>query len=199
MRLFRSHCPHCDGTGHKVVVRCKKCKGDGLLAVEEQLNVQIPTGVATGQKLKLRGKGNMPRPMQGKPKGTPGDLFVLISVEPHSLFQRRGAHIFCEMPLHFWEATLGTNVDVPTLTGSTTIRIPPGTPSGKTFRLAKRGLKDRASNKSGDLHFKVIVEVPTGLSDSHKEAISKLGNHLSANTHPARLAFDKLLRERAQG
>lgn len=187
-RIFRSECPRCEGTGRRIVTPCKKCSGAGVLDRKESLKVRVPPGVATGQKLKLRGKGNQP-----KRGGKPGDLYVLVAVDEHPVFRRRGADLFAEAPLTFAEAALGAELQVPTLDGTTRIRIPPGTPAGKIFRLAGRGLVSGRSRKPGDLHIKVDVEVPTELDADQRAALRRLADALPAAAHPRRQAFDAAL------
>ncbi len=187
-RIFRSACPHCDGTGKKIVQPCGKCGGAGVSDRKERLQIRVPAGVATGQKLKVRGKGNEVRGPSGK--GKAGDLYVLVNVEEHPLFRRRGTDLFCELPLSWSEAALGAEVDVPTLGGKARIRIPAGTPSEKVFRLAGRGLPSPGGKRPGDLHLKVIIEVPSALDSRQKKAIRELYASLGPDSHPLRQAFD---------
>ena len=187
-RIFRTTCPHCDGTGQKVVAPCEKCGGAGVQDRKERLQIRVPAGVATGQKLKVTGKGN-----ELKGSGKPGDLYVLVSVEEHPLFRRRGTDLFCELPLSWAEATLGAEVEIPTLAESTRIRIPPGTPSEKVFRLAGRGLPAPGGKRPGDLHLKVLIEVPVELDRQQQAAIRALAETLGAAAHPRRQAFDQHL------
>ncbi len=190
-RIFRSDCPRCDGRGWLRTKACKRCDGAGALDSRETVTVRIPPGVATGQKLRLRGLGN-----EGRGGGKHGDLFVLIEVRDHDIFRRRGADVLCEAPLLFTEAALGTELAVPTLDGATTIRIPPGTPSGKVFRLSGRGLASPAGKRTGDLLVKVRVEVPPALSPEARAALAALATALPPASHPARLAYDDALRDR---
>lgn len=190
-RVFRATCPHCDGTGVQIVKACPRCGGDGRHERRESLKVRIPPGVATGQKLRIRGRGHAPR--RG---GPPGDLLVLISVEDHPLFRRRGADLFCEVPLLVSEAALGADVPVPTLDGTTTIRIPPGTPSGRIFRLAGRGLPTLDGRRRGDLHAQVEIEVPTGLDPRQRTVIEQLAHALGPDAHPRRRQYERALRDR---
>jgi molecular chaperone DnaJ len=195
-RLFRSDCPRCDGRGFTIVKRCVRCDGKGRADHRESIKVKVPAGVATGQKLKVRGKGNV-----GERGGPAGDLFVLVHVEDHALFQRRGADLICDVPLLLQEAALGVELVVPTLDGTTTIRIPPGTPSGKVFRLSGRGLPklDGARNGKatrGDLHLRTAIEVPASVDPSGKAALESLGSRLGTEAYPLRKAFDAELRKR---
>lgn len=191
-RLLKTECPRCDGRGFLVVRRCTSCEGRGRAEDAESLKVRVPPGVATGQKLKLRGKGNLPRRGTGKP----GDLYVLVEVMEHELFTRRGQDLLCEVPITFAEAALGADVAVPTLDGTTAIRIPPGTPSGQVFRLTGRGLPTPGDRGRGDLHYRVVVEVPAALGEAERRLLGELDGRLGAGAHPRREAFDARLKER---
>lgn len=189
-RIFRGDCPRCDGRGFLVTDKCKRCDGAGVRDDVERLKVRVPPGVATGQKLKLRGKGSFNR--NG---GPPGDLLVLLSVDEHALFRRRGADLFVEVPLRIDEATLGTELAVPTLQGTTRIKVPAGTPSGKTFRLAGRGMQ-QAKGRPGDLHVKVRVEVPHPLTPPQRAAVAALAERLAPDSYPERAAYEAALGQR---
>lgn len=191
-RLFRSsECPTCDGRGWKAAARCARCAGEGRTGSEERLKVRIPPGVATGQKLKIKGKGHEP-----SPEGAAGDLLVLVDVQEHPLFRRRGADLLCEAPVTYAELALGVDLAVPTLDGSTTIRVPAGTPSGKAFRLAGRGLPAVDGGGRGDLHVKLVVEIPADLDADQRAALAALGERLGTRAHPRRRAWDEALRSR---
>ena len=195
-RLFRSDCPRCDGRGFTIVARCTQCEGKGREQHRDGIKVKVPPGVATGQKLKVRGKGNV-----GERGGPAGDLLVLVHVADHALFQRRGADLICDVPLLLQEAALGTELVVPTLDGTTTIRIPPGTPSGKVFRLSGRGLPKLGSGSNGnaargDLHLRTAIEVPASVDPGAKAALESLGSRLGKDAYPLRTAFDAELRKR---
>ncbi|MBW1877311.1 MAG: DnaJ domain-containing protein [Deltaproteobacteria bacterium] len=191
-RLFRNNCFHCDGRGFQVVIPCATCSGEGRHAREDTLKVKVPPGVATGQKLKLAGKGNAPAG-----SGPEGDLFVIVSVAEHELFRRRGDDVLVEIPLTFAEVTLGTNLTVPTLEGTTTIRIPPGTAPGRVFRLANRGLPRVGKSRRGDLHLQVVLEVPGDLDEAQRVALGAWAEQLPPSAHPRRAAFVKSLGERS--
>lgn len=189
-RLLRTECSRCDGRGYVVVQRCSRCEGEGRLERTEALKVRIPAGVATGQKLKLRERGNVPRRGNGKH----GDLYVLIEVAEHPLFRRRGADLFCEVPITLAQAALGAELEVPTLDGPTTIRLPAGTGAGQVLRLVGRGLPgDRSRGKRGDLHYKVHIEVPVDLSAAQKALLVELDAELGAERYPLRRAFSERL------
>ena len=190
-RLFKTECPHCNGTGTITVKACRTCEGSGRVESFEKLSVRIPKGVATGQKLKLRGKGN-----DAKMGGETGDLFVIITVVEHPLFQRRGSDLHCVVPIRFSKAALGGTLEVPTLTGTATIKVPPGTESGKLLRLAGRGLPTMKGGRKGDLHIELEVEIPSQLSKPQKEALEALDAVLDEGSHPRRAAFIETMRNR---
>jgi molecular chaperone DnaJ len=195
-RFLRSECAACDGRGYTPARKCDRCGGEGRHPLEDRLRVKVPAGVATGQKLKLRQKGHEPPAWPGTTAGPPGDLYVVVNVDDHAIFRRRGADLLCEVPVTFAEVALGADLAVPTLGGSTTIRIPPGTPSGKTFRLPGRGLPLVDGGGKGDLHVRVVVEVPSALTADQRAAVAALGERLGPDAHPARRAWDDALRSR---
>lgn len=194
-RFLRNECATCDGRGYTPSKKCESCGGEGRHPQEDKLRVKVPAGVATGQKLKLKQKGNEPSAFPGTAPGPAGDLYVVVNVDDHPLFRRRGADLLCEVPVTFPEVALGADLTIPTLSGTTTIRIPPGTPSGKSFRLPGRGLSAVGGGK-GDLHVKVVLEVPTNLSPEQRAAVGSLGERLTSEAHPARRAWDASVRSR---
>lgn len=193
-RLFRSECVACDGKGYKPSSRCDKCNAEKRVPLEENLKVKVPAGVATGSKLRLRQKGNDTPPAIGFPPGTTGDLYVLVNVEEHVFFRRRGPDLLCEIPVGFTDLALGADLVVPTLDGTTTIRIPPGTASGKSFRLPGRGLPGAAGK--GDLHVKVDIETPTVLSPEARAALLAFSTATAGSSHPKRAEFQDALKAR---
>ena len=191
-RLFRSSCPRCDGLGYVIVKKCTRCEGEGRHSAEETIKVRIPRGVATGQKLRIRARGN-----EGRGRGAAGDLIVLVAVAEHPLFRRRGTDLFCEAPLLWTEAVLGAELQVPTLEGVTTIRIPPVTTSDKVFRLAGRGLPAMKGGRRGDLHIKTRIAVPTRLTAEQRALLQSVASSLGIEAHPERAAYDADLQGRA--
>ena len=187
-RLLRQACARCDGQGWVRVKNCKTCDGKGRHGSEDRLKVQVPAGVATGQKLKLRGRGN-----DSRGTGPAGDLLVVINVENHPLFRRRGSDIICEVPMTMAELTMGCELQVPTLGGVTTIRIPPGTAPEKVLRLSAKGLPRVSSGDRGDQHIKLIVDIPTELSPAQKEVIRAFSERITPSDHPQRRAFDAMV------
>jgi len=193
-RFLRNDCPHCAGRGYRAPRKCGRCGGEGRVAQEEQLKVKVPAGVATGQKLKLRGKGNDGPGALGA--GPPGDLLVIVDVMDHPFFRRRGNDLLCEVPITYAEAALGAEVAVPTLDGQTNIRVPPGTPSGKAFRLPGRGLPSPDGSGRGDLHARLVVEVPAALDAEARAALEEFARRAGPGAHPRKRAWAESLRER---
>lgn len=191
-RLFRQGCARCDGRGWVTVKKCDNCGGSCRSGSEEHLKVKVPVGVATGQKLKVRGKGN-----DGLGDGSPGDLYVIVNVADHALFGRRGPDLTCELPITFDEAALGAEIRIPTLEGSTTIRVPAGTSSGKILRLSGKGLPlPKKKGSFGDLHLQVVVEIPATLSVQQKAALERFAELTGAEAHPRRADFDRAVSNR---
>ncbi|MCB9741142.1 MAG: J domain-containing protein [Alphaproteobacteria bacterium] len=185
-RLLRTACARCDGRGFVIVKACERCQGAGRHGVQDSLKVRVPAGVATGQKLKLRGRGNA-----GHGGGAPGDLYVVIEVAEHELFRRRGADLICDVPISFPQAALGCELRVPTLSGPTHIKVPPATPSGKILRLTGRGLPRLDRKGKGDLHLRLTIETPAELSPEQRSLLERLESLTDADTLPLREAFQR--------
>ncbi|MER3452405.1 MAG: molecular chaperone DnaJ [Acidimicrobiia bacterium] len=165
---FSTPCTRCAGRGMVVERPCATCRGTGVVRVPRKVRVKVPAGVADGQRIRLKGKGGA-----GRNGGPPGDLYVRVHVAPHPLFGRRGDDLTITVPITFAEAALGAEVKVPTLTGPVTLRIPPGTRSGQTFRVRGRGVR-RENGTAGDLLVTVEVAVPQTLSPAERRAIEEL-------------------------
>lgn len=161
-------CNQCRGQGTIISNPCSSCKGAGRVRKFQTLSVRIPAGVETGSRLKLRGEGE-----SGVSGGPSGDLYVVIQVKPHPLFIRDGLEIICEVPISFAQAALGAEIDVPTLEGKVKMKIPPGTQSGKIFRLKGKGVKDVQGYHHGDQHVRVVLETPTHLTSRQKELLKE--------------------------
>ena len=159
-------CPSCRGRGMIVDDPCPACHGSGRGLSDRTIQARIPAGVRDGQRIKLRGKG-----AKGEHGGPPGDLYVVVKVAPHPVFGRSGDNLTVKVPITFDEAALGAEVKVPTLMGApVTVKVPPGTPSGRTFRVRGRGAA-RKDGTSGDLLVTVDVQVPAALSDEARAAV----------------------------
>ncbi len=165
---FSQICPRCGGSGRVVEKPCPTCGGGGAETRTREVKVRIPVGVRHGQRVRVKGKGT-----SGNNGGPPGDLYVTVHVAPHPLFGRRGDDLLLRVPVTFAEAALGAEVKVPTLDGSVTVRIPPGTASGKTLRVRGRGMP-KAGAGAGDLLVTVDVVVPQTLSEEQRPAVEAL-------------------------
>jgi molecular chaperone DnaJ len=195
-RFLQTSCYHCQGRGYLVVHPCGKCGGDGVIGSLDRIVVRIPAGVATGQKLKLATKGDEPAE-----RGVTGDLYVVVAVAAHELFRRRGEDLVVTLPLTYPELVLGADVRVPTLDGTTTVRVAPGTAPGQVLRLAGRGLPrvggaSAPATNRGDLHLEVTLALPTALGPADREALASWGHQLAREAHPARAHYDRQLEER---
>lgn len=162
-------CSICNGSGKFIVNPCNTCRGSGIKQVESKLKVKIPAGIDHGQHLKLRGEGEA-----GVAGGPKGDLYVELHVREHPVFERQDTEIICAIPIGYSTAVLGSEIDVPTLDGNVTMKIPAGTPTGKLFRLRGKGVPILGTNRRGDQHVKVIIRVPKKISSEHREVLEKL-------------------------
>ncbi|KYK32443.1 MAG: molecular chaperone DnaJ [Theionarchaea archaeon] len=162
-----SPCNKCGGRGKIVENPCDKCKGTGIISKARKISVKIPPGVESGVRFRMGGEGEMG-------PGGPGDLYVVVHVKKHPFFERGGNHLYCEVPISFAQAALGTKVEIPTLKSSAEITIPPGTKSESVFRLRGQGLPSMNYGRQGDLYCKVRVKVPEKLTSEQKELIEKL-------------------------
>lgn len=159
-------CGKCGGEGRIIAAPCPKCAGQGRIKTPRKISVKIPPGVDTGSQLRIRGEGEAG-------EGGTGDLFVFVKVRPHHLFERHENDLLCETHVDVAQAILGADIDVPTLTGNVQMKIPPGTPSGKVFRLREKGVPDVHSRSKGDELVRVVVDIPAGLSGQEKKLIQE--------------------------
>jgi len=176
---FSEPCRECQGSGSVVDDPCPECRGTGGVTKTRNLTVRIPPGVTDGQRIRLKGRGE-----PGERGGPPGDLYVVVHVRPDTLFGRRGDDLTLTVPVTFPEAALGTEVTVPTLDGSVRVRVPPGTPSGRTLRVRGKGVQ-RANGTAGDLLVTVEVVVPTSLDDAARQALKELAEVLPGDPRAA--------------
>ena len=170
-------CPHCNGSGKKIEKPCKKCHGDGRVHKKKNLSVTIPAGVDTGNQLRLSGEG-----AAGENGAPAGDLYVVIHVKEHHIFERDGSNLYCEVPISFTMAALGGEIEVPTLDGREKLKIPEGTQTGKLFRMRGKGITAARSSYAGDLICKIIVETPISLNEEQKELLRKLEESLAGHS-----------------
>jgi len=159
-------CPKCHGSGKFVQTPCAECHGAGRVKHQKTLSVKIPAGVDEGDRVRLSGEGEA-----GVNGGPPGDLYVVVQIKPHPVFQRDGDDLHCEMPVSISTAALGGEVEIPTLDGQARIRIPAETQTGKVFRLRGKGVKGVRSHGPGDLLCHVMVETPVNLTERQKELL----------------------------
>jgi molecular chaperone DnaJ len=170
---FSEPCRECQGVGTVVDEKCPDCRGTGAVTKPRTLTVRIPSGVDDGQRIRLSGRGE-----PGERGGTAGDLYVLVRVKPHALFTRSGQNLGITVPVTIAEATLGVDLVVPTLDGQVTVRVPPGTPSGRVLRVRGRGVPRRGSSSTpGDLLVTIDVQVPKDLSPEARKAMEEFAAH----------------------
>lgn len=183
-------CSKCQGTGTIVKNACKACRGQGTVPENKKIAVKVPPGVETGSRLRVTGAGE-PAPKGGEP----GDLYIIIHVREHSIFKRQEDDLLCEMPISFVIAALGDDVEVPTLDGKIKLKIPAGTQSGKVFRVRGKGMPQMHGYGRGDLYIRVIVEVPTHLTNEERRIIQQLAETGKERIFPETQSFlDKIKR-----
>ena len=159
-------CPQCRGEGRIIRTPCKQCLGSGRVRISKKVHLKIPGGVETGSRLRLRGEGE-----QGKLGGPSGDLYVFLHVEAHEFFQRDGDDIYCQVPVSITQASLGGTIEVPTIDGHESLKIPKGTQSGKVFRLKGKGAPHLRGYGRGDQIIQTVVKIPTHLSKKQEELL----------------------------
>lgn len=167
-------CPTCRGTGKQIKDPCPKCYGQGRVQETKTLNVKVPAGVDTGDRIRLSGEGEA-----GINGGPSGDLYVQVQVKEHAIFTRDGANLYCEVPISFPTACLGGELEVPTLDGKVKLKIPAETQTGKLFRLRGKGVKPVRGGAMGDLLCRVQIETPVRLTKEQQSLIEKLGESLA--------------------
>ena len=172
-------CSTCGGSGSINKNPCKTCRGAGATKVTKKVVVKIPAGIDDGQTLKLSGEGEA-----GANGGPNGDLYVHIAVKKHDFFERRGTDIICEIPITFAQATLGAEVQVPTMDGVVKMKVPAGTQSGKTFRLAGKGVYRLGGYSRGDQLVHLVIETPSKISKEQLELLKKYESLNSDSTYP---------------
>jgi len=183
-------CPACQGAGQIIRERCPDCRGQGRIEREKVIELRIPPGVDTGTRLRVAGEGE-----PGPNGGPAGDLYVVLEVKEHAFFERRGADLYCTIPISIPQATLGTELQVPGLNGEERLKIPEGTQSGAVFRLKGKGLADPRGGGKGDLYYHVRVLTPTKLTREQRKLIEDLGASLKIENKPAERnssIFDKV-------
>ncbi len=171
-------CPHCHGTGKKIEKPCHTCHGDGRVHKTKNLSVTIPAGVDTGNQLRLSGEG-----AAGENGAPAGDLYVVIHVREHEIFERDGSNLYCEVPISFTMAALGGEIEVPTLDGKLKLKIPAETQTGKLFRVRGKGGVSARGGYAGDLICRVVIETPVSLNEEQKALLRQLEESLEGKSH----------------
>ena len=177
-------CEQCHGEGRTIESHCTVCQGSGKVRKKKKIKVNIPAGVDNGSIISVAGEG-----APGEKGGPPGDLYVVINVKPHQLFERDGNDIVCEVPITFVQATLGDTIEVPTLDGRVKHKIPEGTQSGTVFRLKGRGVPNVRGFGKGDQYVKIIVEIPKNLTEEQKDLLRKFAAGGNEDSHEQRKTF----------
>ncbi len=183
-------CPDCQGAGQIVKERCPECRGQGRFEREKTIELRIPPGVDTGTRLRVAGEGE-----PGPNGGPAGDLYVVLEVKEHQFFERRGADLYCTIPVSVAQATLGTELQVPGLNGEEKLKIPEGTQSGAVFRIKGKGLADPRGGGKGDLFYHLRVITPSKLTREQRKLLEQLGTTLRVENRPAERGssiFDKV-------
>ncbi len=190
MFMISRTCPACRGAGQIVRERCADCRGQGRVEREQTIELRVPPGVDTGTRLRVAGEGE-----PGPNGGPAGDLYVVLEVKEHNFFERRGADLYCTIPISFAQAALGTEVLVPGLNAEEKLKIPEGTQSGTVFRLRGKGLPDPHGGGRGDLYYHVRVLIPSKLTREQRKVMEQLGATLKVENKPAERnssLFDKM-------
>ena len=182
--IQQSTCPECRGAGQVIENPCDKCNGDGREQAPDRIKIRIPAGVDDGTRLRSTGNGDA-----GLRGGPAGDLYVFLHVKEHDVFEREEDDLFCEVPLPFSVAALGGELEVPTLDGRASIKIPKGTQGGTTFRLRDRGIRDLQTGRKGDLNITVQVEVPTKLNSEQKDKLREFSESIGEENSPMQESF----------
>jgi len=177
-------CGACRGEGMVIPDPCPTCKGRKVVEKEKTLGVKIPAGVETGSRLRLSGEGE-----PGMMGGPPGDLYIVLSVKEHPIFVRDGDDIWCEVPISFATAALGGDIEVPTLVDKVAVKVPPGTQTGKVFRLKNKGIANVKGYGIGDENVRVVVETPTSLTARQKELLAEFAKLSGDDAHPIGKGF----------
>jgi molecular chaperone DnaJ len=165
---FNLTCPRCEGTG-RIRNACPTCHGDGRISSTESVDVRLPAGVQTGDRLRVPGKGNSGT--QGAPAG---DLYITIRVQSHEFFEREGDDVHIQVPITVWEASLGTKIEVPTIDGRALLKIPQGTQNAQKFRLRDKGIFNARKDKRGDMIVEVVVQAPKANDERTRELLREL-------------------------
>ena len=183
-------CPQCRGAGEIIEKPCQKCRGDGRIEKLSRINLKIPAGIREGTRLRSLNNGEA-----GVNGGPPGDLYVVIHIKEHKIFQREDDDLYCEVPIPFWVATLGGDIDVPTLEGRAHLKVPAGTQSGQMFKLRGKGIVNVNGRSPGDLFARLIVEVPSRLDAEQRRKLEEFAALCGDENTPMRKSFFERAKE----
>ena len=188
--MVKQACPTCKGNGSIIDTPCSTCSGEGRVMKSSQSQVKVPAGVDTGSRLRLSGMGEA-----GVGGGPTGDLIIVIHLKDHEIFERDGDDLYCQIPIKFTLAALGGAIDVPTLGGKASLKIPAGTQSGTTFRMRKKGMTSLRGYGLGDQYITVHVEVPKSITGKQKDLLEKFAKESGDDLEPmGKSFFDKAKR-----
>ncbi len=179
-------CEECRGSGKIIKEPCTNCRGTGYVKISKTLSVNIPAGIDHGQNISIGGMGN-----EGRNGGPAGDLIITVAVKQHAVFERDGSDVYCEVPINYWEAVLGDEIDIPTLEGKEKYTIPEGTQTGTTFTLRGRGINRVNSSVRGNLYITVKVDVPKNMNAKQKELLGELAETFGDKVESKRKSFFK--------
>ena len=188
-RISRA-CEQCAGAGEIVRERCPECRGAGRSEGRQSIRVKVPAGIDDGMRLRLLGEGEA-----GIAGGPPGDLFVVVSIRDHSLFEREGPNIHCQVPISFVQAALGDEIEVPTLEGKVMLKVPEGSQTGKTLRLRGKGVPSIRNSARGDQLLHIFVEVPTKMTKRQRELLAEFAADSGTEVSPVTRGFVEKLRD----
>ena len=183
-------CPDCHGTGKIPEKKCKHCHGTGTAKEIVEKKINVPAGIDDGQKLKYAGLGEASQ--NGGPNG---DLYIVIRIKPHDIFIREGENLYCEVPISYATAVLGGEVEVPTLNGKKTVKVPEGTESGKLLKISGEGIKSLRGYGKGDIIVKFTIETPKKLTDKQKELLQKFEESLNDKNYEQKTSFMKKIKK----
>lgn len=183
-------CDKCGGAGKIITHPCHTCRGNGSVREQKTLRVKIPAGIDNGQRISFHGEGDV-----GINGGPAGDLVLIITVRPHKLFHRQGNDIMCDYPISFVQATLGAEVEIPTIDGKVACTIPEGTQPDKVIRLRGKGVPKRGSSIRGDQYVNIKIEIPTGLSEKQKEILREFDGTVDGSNFREKKSFSEKFKD----
>jgi molecular chaperone DnaJ len=183
-------CPNCHGLGEVIERPCERCHGEGRVEKTSRIKIKVPAGISHGSRLRSSGNGEA-----GVRGGGQGDLYIVVHIKEHPIFQREDDNLFCEVPISFATAALGGEVPVPTLEGKASLKVPPGTQSGQSFRLRAKGIVQVNGRERGDLYARLLVEVPTHLNSEQRQKLEEFAELCGEDNSPLGKSFFERAKE----